>query len=94
MEFLFEDVEGGNILYRKDHSITFPVEKMITSSASGVPILALELVLLYKSRKPEDDPSAASDFKNALSELSFDSRSWLAAALRKIDPEHVLLKDL
>jgi hypothetical protein len=94
IEFLFDDVDGDSFLYRRDRSITFPVEKMIFSSASGIPILAPEIVLLYKSGKPGEDPDAVSDFKNASSRLSKDSRYWLAAALRKINPEHIWLKDL
>jgi hypothetical protein len=94
IELLFDDVEGDSFLYRRDRSITFPVEKMILSSAAGIPILAPEIVLLYKSGRPGEDPAAVSDFENTLPGLSHDSRGWLAAALRKINPEHAWLKDL
>ena len=94
MEFLFDEVERGEFIYRRNRSITFPAEKMIISSLSGVPILAPELVLLYKSGKPGEDTSAVSDFKNTLPKLSFDSRCWLAAALKQINPNHMWLIDL
>src|SRR4030095_1337100 len=50
VELLFNEVDERNFCYRKDTSITLPLEKMITSSPSGIPILAPEIVLLYKSR--------------------------------------------
>ena len=93
IELLFEDVTDTHYLYRKDSSITFPVDKMIIASACGISILAPEIVLLYKSRAPEDPP-AASDFSNASLKLSPDSCDWLAAALRKSNPGHPWLKDL
>ena len=93
VELLFNEVDQDRFLYRKDLSITLPFEKMIISSLSGIPILAPEIVLLYKSRGP-DDPSAAADFKNILPELSAERRAWLSAALRKSNPEHVWLKNL
>ncbi len=93
IEILFEDTLGTQYLYRKDHSITFPMDNMIIPSASGIPILALEIVLLYKSRGPED-PFAAADFTNALPRLSSASCDWLAAAIRKSNPDHPWLKAL
>jgi hypothetical protein len=93
IEILFDTMEGDKFLYRRNPSITFPAEKAIISSPLGVPILAPEIVLLYKSGKPED-PSAMSDFKNVSARLTVDSRHWLAAALRKTNPEHVWLNAL
>lgn len=93
-EFLLDDAVDGYFIYRRDRSITFPAEKMILRSLAGVPILAPEIALLYKSGKPEEDPSTVSDFENVLPSLSLPSRHWLAAALRKINPEHIWLKKL
>lgn len=93
IEILFNETDGVDFLFRRDFSITLPLEKMILSSASGAPILAPAIVLLYKSAKPED-PYAATDFKNILPELAPDTRDWLAAALRKLHPNHIWLKSL
>lgn len=87
IELLFNEVKDGHFLYRNDLSITLSVERMIVTSSSGVPILAPEIVLLYKSRYPEN-PSSAADFKNASPRLSSSSCDWLAAALRKSNPDH------
>ena len=93
IELLFNKVDSTDFLFRRDMSITLPFEKMILLSVLGIPLLAPEIVLLYKSVKP-DDPSAAADFRNALPELSSGSRDWLVNALEKMYKHHAWLKDL
>ena len=93
VELLFNEVDEVNFFFRRNHSITLPLGKMIISTASGIPILAPEIVLLYKSANPED-PSAGIDFKNVLPELSPETCDWLADALRKLYPIHIWLEDL
>jgi hypothetical protein len=93
IELLFNEIDETNFLYRRDTSVTLPVEKMIISSASGIRILAPEIVLLYKSLKPED-PSAAMDFRNILPKLSTEKCAWLARSLRKLYRDHVWLENL
>jgi hypothetical protein len=83
VELLFNEADEVNFFFRRDTSITLPGEKMILSSASGIPILAPEIVLLYKSGNAED-PAAMADFTNVLPNLSSQTRDWLAAALRKV----------
>jgi hypothetical protein len=93
VELLFNEVDEVSFLYRRDASITLPLDKMMILSSSGIPILAPEIVLLYKSVKPEDD-TAAADFRNVLPNLSQQANHWLAAALRRLQPDHSWLKDL
>jgi hypothetical protein len=93
IELVFNEVSDTNFLFRRNLSITLPVERMIILSAIGIPILAPEIVLLYKSPKPEDSV-AASDFKNVLPGLSFERRDWLEASLKKLHPGHTWLKYL
>lgn len=92
VELLFNEADESIFLFRRDLSITLPLEKMIISSASEIPILAPEIVLLYKSRNAEQ--SSVSDFENVLPNLSSERRSWLATALRKLNPDHIWLKSL
>jgi hypothetical protein len=93
IELLFNEVDEVNFHFRRDASITLPVEKMIISSRSGIPILAPEIVLLYKSGNPED-PFVAADFKNVLPKLSSETRDWLVTALKKLYVDHVWIKGL
>ena len=92
IELLFNEVDDTDFLFRRNTSITLPIEKMIISSPSGIPILAPEIVLLYKSADTED-LSAASDFKNVIPTLSSESCDWLAGALGKLYVNHIWLED-
>lgn len=90
VELLFDEVDHLNFQFRRDVSITLPVEKTIIMSESGVAILAPEIVMLYKSNNAEE-PAYAADFKNILPKLSSEGRHWFAAALKKLDADHVWL---
>lgn len=93
VELLFNEVDGDNFLYRREPSITLPVEKMIILSPSRIPILAPEIVLLYKSKNVEASPYVG-EFKKVLPNLSDEARDWFAATLKKLYSDHVWLKDL
>lgn len=93
IELLFNEVDSTDFLFRRDTSITLPIEKMILLSASGIPILAPEIVLLYKSVRPED-PSAVADFKNVLPQLFSGAWNLLVNASDQLYSDHVWLKDL
>ena len=93
VELLFNEVDEVNFHFRRDTSITLPVEKMIVSSPSGIPILAPEIVLLYKSKNVETSPYVG-EFKKVLPKLSDDARDWFAMALKKSYTNHVWLEDL
>ena len=92
VELLFNEIDEANFLYRRDPSITRPLEKMIVSSASGIPILAPEIVLLYKSKNVEGSPYVG-DFKKVLPNLSNEARDWFAAALKKLYRNHIWLEE-
>lgn len=93
VELLFNEVDEANLHFRRDTSITLPLEKMIVSSAAGIPILAPEIVLLYKSKNVEASPYVG-EFKKVLPNLSDEARDWFAAALKKLYRNHVWLEDL
>ena len=92
-ELLFNEVDEVSFYFRRDTSIMLPVEKMIIASASGIPILAPEIVLLYKSKNVEASPYVG-EFKKVLPNLSDEERDWFAAALKKLYRDHIWLKDL
>lgn len=93
IELLFNEVDEVNFHFRRDASITLPLERMIISSPSGIPILAPEIVLLYKSKNVEASPYVG-DFKKVLPYLSSQARDWFATALKKLYTNHVWLEDL
>jgi hypothetical protein len=61
-------------------------------SNSGLPILAPEIELLYKSRaiRPKD----AHDFEVVAPRLSREARAWLREALAVVAPDHSWIEQL
>ena len=93
IELLFNEVDEVNFHFRRDTSITHPLEKMIVSSASGSPILAPEIVLLYKSKNVEASPYVG-ELKKVWPYLCSEARDWFASALKKLYINHVWLEEI
>ena len=90
---LFNEADAGSFFFRRDHSITLPRERMALRSLVGLPILAPEIVLLYKA-KSSDQPEYSADFAAAIPTLGADGRAWLRAGLSKLHPGHRWLEQL
>lgn len=82
--------------YRREPSILRSKEKMCLRSAGGIPYLAPELVLLFKSRNTSNHERAKDqiDFENTLPQLDSERRAWLRWALVATAPEHSWLQQL
>ena len=78
IEFLLNERRDDHWVYRRDARIERPLGTAILPSISG-PILAPEIVLLYKSKQPRLTDDA--DLANAIPRLPTEARAWLAAAL-------------
>ena len=76
-EILFEDIRDGVLHYRKDPSVTLPVDEAIQFTPTGIPYIAPHLQLLYKSRmanqRNEIDRAAAWPL------MTDAQRAWLDA---------------
>lgn len=86
VEFLLEQREGDEWVYRRDAQITMPLGHLGKVTADGVPYLVPEVVLLYKAKDPR--PHDEADFETALPKLGIGARCWLAAALEVVHPDH------
>lgn len=93
LEILLNEAEEDKFLFRRDPSIQCPRSQAFMMSQSGLPILAPEIALLYKSKSPSR-PKNRADFQTALPALNTSQRQWLAQALYKLSPEHEWLEDL
>jgi len=91
IEFLLNDRRDGHWVYRRDTRIERPLTSAILRSTSG-PILAPEIVLLYKSKQPRGTDDA--DLANTMPHLSTDAREWLLAALQLSVPDHPWIEPL
>jgi hypothetical protein len=93
LEVLLNESGQDQFVFRRERSIRCQLEEAFSISPSGFPILAPEIVLLYKSSAPST-LSNRLDFQSALPLLSTQKRRWLIQALHTLSPEHVWLKDL
>jgi hypothetical protein len=69
--------------------VSRPLAELGGHTPDGVPVLALEIALLYTLAAPM--PKAKADFVEGLSSLGRLSRSWLHHALRSTYPSHPAL---
>ena len=87
LEFLLNDHDHDTQkwLFRRDHRIGRSLAAAFVSGA-GIPYLAPEIVLLYKSKGPAAKDDA--DLASALPHLSAEQRRWLEGALHLSAPGH------
>jgi hypothetical protein len=92
LKFLLNECDAIDWIYRRDQRVRRALEKTIVRGAAGIPVLAPEIVLLYKSKNPR--PQDELDFRVAREMLDDESRGWLIDALRTTAPAHPWLKIL
>lgn len=85
LEILMEDVSDGVVHFRKDPSITLPVDQLIQRSDAGIPYVAPHWQMLYKSWRPgRIRPRDEVDIAAAMPLLSDAQRRWL----ERVQPRH------
>jgi hypothetical protein len=92
LEFLLNERDGEDWVYRREPTVRCPARHLIQLSPVGLPILCPAVVLLHKSREPSKADSA--DFKAAASHLPPERRDWLRSALQRCEPDHPWLARL
>ena len=85
-EFLVDDVSDGQWRYRRNPAVRLPLDRLGRTTATGVPYLPPEVVLVDKAKRPR--ASDEHDAAVAISWLSGSERAWLAAAIAKDMPDH------
>ncbi len=96
IEFLFNDRDGNSFLYKRNHNIK--LGNAILHDFNGIPFLAPEMVLLYKSvftryldsSRPEDISMVncyRHDFNMSLPLLTIEQKYWLKNALLVCYPD-------
>lgn len=86
-EILIEDHDRDRWLYRKDHAIAMPLERLGRVGADCLPYICPEVALLFKSGRPGHDRNAH-DFQVAALALDPAGRAWLRQALAAAEPSH------
>jgi hypothetical protein len=90
LEFLLNERDDTTWIYRRDSQIRRDLERAILTR-DGTPILAPEIVLLYKSKTPRLTDEA--DFRVASPALTSDQRDWLRLAIARSRNNHSWLDD-
>jgi hypothetical protein len=70
-------------IYRRDPSVTRDWDAAILETASGIPYLAPELQLLFKSKRPRAKDH--SDADHVTPAMGDERRSWLSV---RLNPDH------
>ena len=93
LEVLLNEDDGAHLLFRRDTSIRLRLEDAFSQSLGGWPLLAPEIVLLYKS-KYSDEADHEADFSNALPALDERQRAWLHGSISTLYGRHDWLREL
>ncbi len=101
MDFLLTDIPAGVWYYRRQPEVVRLMAQAAQRTpaghaASGLPYLAPELALLFKSRNTSGRArnQDQADFDRASPRLSPEPRAWLRWALAATDPHHPWIKRL
>jgi hypothetical protein len=93
LEVLLNEADQARFLFRRDPSVTLDLRRAFVVTESGLPVLAPEIVLLYKA-KPIGHEANDADFRACLGRLDAVRRAWLERALQRVYPEHPWLDRL
>jgi hypothetical protein len=92
LQLMLGEREGNYWLFRRNHAVRRDLAS-ITLQVNGIPVLAPEIQLLYKSRLPMRDKDV-SDFRHALPALGQARTAWLGDQLRLLYGNHPWLDAL
>ena len=96
IDFLLADREFGVWRYRREPAIIRDLARIELRSDEGIPFLAPELVLLYKSKTSSGGVRSKdiADFEMTYSNLEPERKAWLRWALIATDPSHPWIERL
>ncbi len=96
LDLLLTDLSAELWHYRRDPGVTLPLEEARRWSASGLPYLAPQAVLLFKASTGGREPRGkdALDFARVHPTLTVEAAGWLRAALQRLHPQHDWLAQL
>ena len=86
IELMLDEADGDTWIYRREPRIRRPMSTVVRQSPDGLPYLAPEIQLLYKSKGPRERDDV--DFAQICPLLAADARRWLHGALELTTPDH------
>ncbi|HZU67737.1 MAG TPA: GrpB family protein [Ktedonobacteraceae bacterium] len=96
MDFLLTNLDGEVWRFRREPFIIRHMSRAALRSDGGIPFLAPELVLLFKSKNTtgKDRGKDQSDFAKICTLLEPERRAWLRWALIATNPSHAWIEQL
>lgn len=96
LDFLLNDMEGGVWRFRRAPAVVRDMSRVELRSPDGIPYVAPELALLFKSKTSGGTERAKdqTDFEQVYTLLEPERRAWLRWALTAYDPSHAWLARL
>ena len=96
IDFLLTDITNGVWRYRREPSIVQTIERSMLTTQDGIPFLAPELVLLFKSKNTSGQARDKDqrDFVEVNAHLEPARRAWLRWALLATNPTHPWIEQL
>jgi len=91
-EVLLNEKNGKNVLFRRDTSITLPIETFTCRSKNKIPYVRPAWQLLFKAKYNKEKDQQ--DFNEVIKILSNHDREWLHQALSRNQPDSKWLKEL
>lgn len=91
IDCLLTDLSHGLWRYRREPTVIRQLDRAVLRTPQGIPFLAPELVLLFKSKNTSDKPERSQDqidFDSASAHLDAERRAWLRWALVATEPTH------
>lgn len=95
LDVLLSPRQEDQWLYRRNPSIALPIQQAVLHF-EGIPFLAPQAVLLFKSSHANQDPRSKDqqDFERVLPHLSTQAKQWLTQALQQSHPQHEWIERL
>ncbi|MGH9196397.1 MAG: hypothetical protein ACRD1T_11725, partial [Acidimicrobiia bacterium] len=87
-ELLINDADADTWYFKRDRSISLPIEKFGWTGSQGIPFLAPEVVLLHKGTSAAFDAEDTEDFRVAVDQMTVEQRRWLRRSLARFEPDH------
>lgn len=96
IDFLLTDLRDGVWRYRRAPKIIRNLEQAVKQSPQGLPYLAPEIVLLFKSKNTGNRERSKDqmDFEQVQPHLDAEARAWLRWALIATEPAHPWIAQL
>jgi GrpB-like predicted nucleotidyltransferase (UPF0157 family) len=90
IDFHLGEIEPAMWRYRRAENISRSIERISLHSKTGIPFLAPEVVLLFKSKNTSgrERPKDQADFERIYPHLEPERRAWLIWALLETAPLH------